>query len=456
MAINKYFGNLSTLAKRGVVAALFGSMTALLVSCGGSGTTGGNPLTNGTLSILPSTGTLYANVPVTLNVAGGTGPYFVTSNEQTVMPLNFTLSGNSFTTVPNQPGVVDTSSDPLVVPSRAVIVTARDSTGTQTTATFSVLQNFLTGYGLSISTTAACDAAGATATTASEACSGADSLISLVPISNGLRYANKQMRFTANFGAFSFILDSTGITGPTVTSTADTAGGVTARIRVTPNAATQYAQFRMTDVVTGAYRDFTFVIKNASGGNTALSALPSSISLSGATKTTCGTGLVNVFAFGGLPPYTASTTFPNSILISPPIVSRSGDAFSVQIFNATFCLNPGNVVITDAAGNHVTVDVTTTAGTADPVLPLTVAPSALCIPDNGSGVISVSGGNTNKVINSTNPGLAAAFPSTGSGSFTPTISALGLGGVLGTNVTLTVSDGANSASVSVTRKTTCP
>jgi hypothetical protein len=455
VAINKYFGNLSTLAKRGVVAALFGSMTALLVSCGGSGTTGGNPLTNGTLSILPNSGSLYANVPVTLNVAGGIGPYFVTSNEQTVMPLNFTLTGNTFTTVPNQPGVVDPQTDVNVVPSRTVILTARDSTGTQTTATFNVLQNFLTGYGLSISTTANCAAAGAGAA-ATEACAGADSLISLVPISNGLRYANKQMRFTANFGAFSFILDSTGITGPTVTSVADTAGGVTARIRVTPNAATQYAQFRMTDVATGAYRDFTFVIKNANGGNTALSALPASISLGGATTATCGTGLVNVFAFGGLPPYTAATTFPNSILISPPILSRSGDAFSVQIFNANFCLSPGNVVITDAAGNFVTIDVTTTAGTAAPLLPLAVAPSTLCVPDGGTGVVSVSGGNNNKVINSSNPGLATALPTTGTGNFTTTISSLGAGGAVGTAVILTVSDGANSSTITVTRKTTCP
>ncbi len=454
MAINNYLGNLSGLAKRGAIAALLGSMTALLVSCGGGGTTGGNPLTNGLLTILPSTGSLYANVPVTLNVAGGRPPYFVTSSEQTVMPLNFTMSGNTFTTVPNQPGVVDPQTDPNVVPSRTVILTARDADGTQTTATFNVIQNFLTGYGLSVTTTANCSGAGST--TGTEACAGEDSLISLVPISNGLRYANKQMRLTANFGAFAFILDSTGITGPTVTSTADSAGGVTARIRVTPSAITQYAQFRLTDVVTGAYRDITFVIKNSNGSNVALSALPASISLGGATTAACGTGFVNVFVFGGKPPYTAGTTFPNSISITPPIVTRSGDAFSVQIFNPNFCLNPGNVVITDAAGAFFTIDVTTTPGTATPVLPLAAAPSAVCIPDTGSAVISISGGNSNKVINSSNPALAAAVPTSGSGNFTTTINAGGAGGAIGTAVVLTVNDGANAATISVTRKTTCP
>lgn len=456
MAINKYFGNMSTLAKRGAVAALFGSMTAILVSCGGSGTTGGNPLTNGTLAILPNTGSFYANVPTTINIAGGVGPYFVTSNEQTVMPLNFTLNGNTFTTVPNQPGVVDPQTDPNIVPSRTVIVTARDSKGDQTTATYNVIQNFLTGYGLSISTTAACSGAAAAAAGGSEACAGEDSLISLVPISNGLRYAQKQMRFTANFGPFAFILDSTGITGPSVTSVADSAGGVTARIRVTANAATQYAQFRLTDVATGAYRDFTFVVKNSNGANVALSVLPASISLGGATTAACGTGLVNVFVFGGKPPYTANTSFPNSITITPPLVTRTGDAFSVSIFNPNICLSPGNVVVTDALGAFVTMDVTTTPGTTPPVLPLTVAPGALCIPDGGTGVISISGGNTNKVINSSNPGLATALPTSGTGSFTSTISSLGAGGAIGTLVTLTVSDGGTSASVSVTRKTTCP
>ncbi|MBL0124333.1 MAG: hypothetical protein IPP88_16945 [Betaproteobacteria bacterium] len=74
MTTTNYFGNMSTLAKRGAVAALFGSMTAILVSCGGSGTTGGNPLTNGTLAILPKYWFLYANTPTTINIAGGMDP----------------------------------------------------------------------------------------------------------------------------------------------------------------------------------------------------------------------------------------------------------------------------------------------------------------------------------------------------------------------------------------------
>ena len=456
MAIHKYFGNLITLVKRGVAVALLGSMAMILGSCGGGGAAGGNPLTNGALTILPNTGTWYANVPVTINIAGGREPYFVTSNEATLVAINSQISGNAFTVVPNQPGVVDPQTDPNSVPSRTVIITARDSTGTQTTGTYNVLQNFLTGYGLSISTTASCSAAGGAGAAASQACSGEDSIVTLVPISNGLRYANKQMRFQTVFGPYAFILDSTGITGPTYTTNADSAGNVIARIRVTANAPTQYAQFKLIDVATGAYRDITFTTINANGSNVPLSILPKTISLGGATTAACGTGLVNVFVFGGKAPYTADTSFPNSISVTPPIVTRSGDAFSVSVFNPNFCLAPGNVVFRDALGAFVTMDVTTTPGTAVPVLPLSVAPTAICIPDGGSAVVNISGGNANKVINSSNPALAVAVPTVGSGNFTPAINSLGAGGAIGTAVTLTVNDGATSTIISVTRKTTCP
>lgn len=452
---------MSALAKRAVVVALLGSMAVILGSCGGGGaatatTPAGNPLTNGPLAMVPNAGTMYAFTPFTINIAGGRPNYLVASNEQTVVPLNTTITGNTFTVFPNQPGVVDPQADANSVPSRTVIITARDADGAIVTGTFNVLQNFLTGYGLSISTTATCSGTAGAGAAAAQACAGEDSIITLTPVSNGLRYANKQMRFQTVFGPYAFILDSTGITGPTYTTNADSAGNVIARIRVTPNAPTQYAQFRLIDVATGAYRDIAFTILNANGANVPLSILPSTLSLSGATTATCGTGLVNVFVFGGKPPYTADTSFPNSISITPPIVTRSGDAFSVSVFNPNFCLAPGNVVFRDALGAFVTMDVTTTPGTTAPVLPLTVAPSAICVPDGGSAVVNVSGGNASKVINSSNPALAVAVPTVGTGNFTPAINSLGAGGAIGTAVTLTVNDGATSATISVTRKTTCP
>lgn len=467
MTITKYFGNLSTLAKRGFQTALLGFMTVLLVSCGGGGVDNGSPLVNGTLSILPNTGSLYANVPMQFNIAGGRAPYFITSNEQTIFPFNFTLNANSFVAAPAQPGVFDPNEDPNIVPSRTVIITVRDAAGVQVTGTYNVLQNFLTGYSLSISTTATCTTAAPAGSSGPAACAGADSLISLRPASNGLFYARKQFRFTANYGAFSFITDSTGITGPTVTATADDTGALAVRIRVTPNAPTQYAQFRMTDIVSGNYRDFTFVILNSTSGNTALSTLPSSITLTGADSTKCGTGLVNLFVFGGTPPYRASTTFPNSISITPPIINQSGDAFTVSVFNPNFCLAPGNIIVTDATGANVTVDVTTSPGTTPPVLPLTVIPGSSCLQDNpGPGntiTVLVSGGAATKLLSSSAPSFAGVLPATmtGSGTFTITAGAnyAALPGpppAVGTAVTISVTDGVTPTSFTIMRKSVCP
>ena len=457
MAMNKSFRNTGIWVKRGAIAAIFGAMSAVMVSCGGGGAAGGAPTAVGTLAILPDSGTMYANVPQLFNIAGGKAPYLVVSNEQTVLPLNFTTSSNTFTAVPNQPGVVDVTTDPNVVPSRKVSISVRDSTGTQISASYDVLQNFLTGYGLSISSIATCSKAAAAATAATQACAGAESSVTLVPVSNGLRYANKQMRLTTMFGAFGIVVDEvTGAIGPTLTKPADSTGAVNFRIKVTPNVPTQYAQFRLADVATGAYRDFTFIITNTNGAATPLSALPSSVSLTGATTASCGTGTVNVFVFGGTPPYVGSTTFPAQIQLSGTTVARSGEAFTVSMLDRSFCLNPGNLVITDATGAFITVDIKTAVGTVDPVLPLSVAPQALCIPDGGSGVINISGGNANKVLNSSNPSLAAALPTSGSGNFTVTINSLGAGGGVGTPVSITVSDGATQVPISITRKTTCP
>ena len=457
MAMNKSFRNTGIWVKRGAIAAIFGAMSAVMVSCGGGGAAGGAPTATGTLAILPESGTMYANVPQLFNIAGGKSPYLVVSNEQTVLPLNFTTSSNTFTAVPNQPGVVDVTTDPNVVPSRKVSISVRDSTGTQISASYDVLQNFLTGYGLSISSIATCTTGTAAAAAATQACAGAESLITLVPIGNGLRYANKQMRITTMFGAFGIVVDEiSGAIGPTLTKPADSTGAVNFRIKVTPNVPTQYAQFRLADVATGAYRDFTFIITNTSGASTPLSTIPSSVTLTGATKNSCGVGTVNIFVFGGLPPYVGSTTFPSQIRFSNTTVARSGEAFTVSMIDPNVCLNPGNLIVTDATGAFVSIDIKTEVGTVDPILPLAVAPQSLCIPDGGTGVVSVSGGNANKVLNSSNPSLATALPTSGSGNFTVTINSLGAGGAVGTPVSITVSDGGTQVPISITRKTSCP
>lgn len=461
MAIKHLLCNTGSWVKRGATVAALGLVSVILTACGGGGAQGGDPTAPGTpLAILPADGSMYATVPQLLTIAGGRPPYFVSSNEPSIIGINNTINGNVFTVVPNQPGVFDPNEDANAVPRRQVVLTVRDSTGTQVAGTYGVLQNFLTGYSLNLTSLVPCGTSSTTpgaAPAAVQACAGTESIIRLVPVFNGLRFANKQMRFTVNFGAFAFVLDSVGNTGGTLVATADSSGIVTARIRVLQSAITQYAQFRLADVATGSYSDQNFVITNQSGSTTALSALPSSITLSGATTATCGTGTVNLFIFGGQPPYTASVTFPNSMQVSPPILTRSGDAFTVSLNNPNFCLAPGSVVVTDAAGARVTVDVTTSVGTATPVIPLTVAPTTLaCLPNGGSASVVVSGGSATKVINSSDASLVTSSPTTLAADGTITINGVGAPPVAGTTVTLSVTDGRTTSAISVFRKATCP
>ncbi|MBL8520187.1 MAG: hypothetical protein JNK75_05895 [Betaproteobacteria bacterium] len=457
MTINHHLNTLEPTLRRGM-AALVGTVALFLAACGGGGTQGGDPNKSGDLAINPSTATMYALNPFTFFIAGGRAPYNVTSSEPTLGQFNFNTSQNQISFTPNQPGVVDVGQDPEQVPSRQMIITIRDANGTQVQGTYNVLQNFLTGYGLSISTVTTCGvAAGGGGGSAISACSGSDSLVSLVPVFNGTRIAGKQMRLTVNYGPFSFIQDGPpdGITGPNITRNADSTGGVSFRIRVLPNVITQYAQFRLTDVATGAFRNFDFVIRSAAPED--LSVIPSTITFTGANTAQCGFGSASLFPLGGKGPYRAVASNPN-LQVSPSQVN-AGEGFNLTIGPSTTCIS-ASVIVSDAEGKTSNVSVTTEAGATPPILPLTVTPSVIgCLPDLGANVaqVTVNGGNANKVIAVSSPGLLLPNPTAGSGTFVMQLTSQGVGGGTTQNVTVTVSDGsAAPATVTVGRKSTCP
>jgi hypothetical protein len=446
---------------RSVAALSVAGAAMFIASCGGGGTA--NPSTAGSLAVLPSGGSIYALTPYTINIAGGRKPYRVVSNEQTLAALNFETNDNQFTLTANQPGVVDVGQDPNQVPSRRLNISVRDANGDTVVGAYDVLQNFLTGYSLRLSSITSCGAT-STGTAGVEACAGADSLIELIPVTAGRRFERKQMRFTVIYGGFSFIQEGPpdGITGPTVTRTADDTGGVSARIRVLPNAPTQYAQFRLTDVATGNYFDYNFIITNANS-LVAFGVLPAAISLTGANTAQCGFGAVNLLPVGGRPPYTAVSSTPGQVSVSPSSVGTN-ESFAVLVSNATppTCISNASIIVTDGTGTTVQVPVTTAAGTTPPVLPLTVAPSTLCLtnaPSAGaSGSILVSGGNNNKVVSFSNPTLVSATPANPTGTTTVLLTAQGTVVAPATpTVTVTISDGSTNASMTVTRvATTCP
>ena len=241
--------------------AFIAAAALVLASCGGGGATS-SPGTVGDLALLPGSGSIYAGVPYTFNIAGGRPPFLVTSSEPTLVELNFTTSDRQFTFVARNPGVIDVGLDPDAVPSRSVNIQVRDSAGVQTfiSNTYNVLQNFFTGYSVFYSNTCAV----ATGTgPAIQACSGTDTLVGFTPVSQGTLYGNREFQLDRIRGDFSFVPEPPG-TAPQLVNTlrvrTDQTGTAFARLRVGIGAPTQLASYRITDIATGVTSNFVVMI----------------------------------------------------------------------------------------------------------------------------------------------------------------------------------------------------
>jgi hypothetical protein len=349
--------------------AFVAAVALLLGSCGGGGAAV-SPTASGDLALLPSTGSLYAGVPYTFNVAGGRKPYLIVSSEQTLLPLNFTLDGNQFTVVPFNPGVIDVGLDPAAVPSRSVNIQVRDSANQQISSTFSVLQNFFTGYGVGYSSTCASSGTGG----APQACSGQDSVANLSPTTQGALYGNKALQFDKVRGDFQFVVEDPNITPQLVnqlrTST-DQEGRARVRIRVAVGAVTQLATYKVTDLKSGATTDQVFlIVQQQPTGSITL--LPTSVSFTGAISTQCGSGTAQILVLDGAPPYTIIAAPP--IQVTPQTVAVNGGTFSVFVpIGLTACPSL-QVVVTDSQGRRATLDVKSSPGTGTPP-PIVVSPA---------------------------------------------------------------------------------
>ena len=485
--------------------AILAGSAALLGSCGGSGVSSETGTQVGALTLLPDSGTLFANVPFTFTVAGGVKPYTITTSEQSLIaPL--TVNSNTFTVVPNNPGVVDPQTDPLLVPARSIIFTIRDNRGAQVvtgSTSFKILQNFITGYSLSINALFSCGGTsttqpggGATTTTgvAVAACVGSESSIDLRPTSAGVLYTNRPLRFTINYGQFLFIdknstppnaavsslvLTTSGATVPGGTE----AGSLRAFLRPLDTARTQYAGLRITDVQSGVYRDVDFLITNASV-TAPLALIPTSLGpLAGPDNSKCGSGGVDVRISGGVAPYTISVSANSraSVTVNPSVVFSANGLFTVGVSAAPApnnCLNePNAVTVTDAAGQIATFAVNTVPGTGAPVQALSVVPNApICLLNTpgSSTQIAIFGGNATKAVisrditvataisGSSTSGTGTTASSTTSPTYTitntrpvtvpPTVPATTIPGA----TFIDISDGANTITLAVKVAATCP
>lgn len=433
-----------------LAAVVLGASTLFLQSCGGGGASSETGLQVGALSILPATGTMYASVPFEITVAGGRGPYRVISNEQTVLPVNITVNGNRFTVVPNNPGVVDPNTDPNVVPSRTAILTVRDNAGTEITGTYNVLQNFMTGYTVSVNSISRCGVIDPEVVV--PACAGFESRVDVRPTSAGLLRAQRQLRFTVLYGPLAYIQDDNLTLANSYLLTTDSNGTGVARFVPTAGSFTQYVAIRVTDVQTTAYRDIVMTLLSAPTGP--LTAIPDTLpALVGANSAQCGFGTASVVVTGGTPPYTLTTTSPGIIATPTTIASTAGSSSISYGGGVAPNCTQGQVVITDAAGSVVTVTANSSPGTAAPATPLNVSPTSFCFTAAGqTGTSQVTGGNNAKVINSSNTAVATVGSATGAGNFPVTITA---GAALGTSQ-VSINDGAGAVVVTVTRAAVCP
>jgi hypothetical protein len=342
--------------------AFIAAAALVLASCGGGGATS-SPGSAGNLQLLPGAGSIYAGVPTTFNIVGGRAPYLVTSSEPTLIEVGFTTSSNDFTIVARNPGVIDPQSDPDEVPRRTVNIEVRDSNGRATTNTYFVLQNFFTGYGAFYANTCAAP----TAADAPQACSGTDTVVNLVPVSNGTLYGDRDFELRKVRGDFQWVHENPATTPQlvdTIRVRTDHEGKAIIRMRVTIAAPTQIATYTVTDVATGATTTHNFIIVQQAAFDV-ITLVPNEVTFTGGLATECGLGSADVFVFGGTPPYTV--TAPAGLAISPTTVASSGGKFAVTAPRASApCPPDATVLVADSRGSIGTVTVIRAAGAGTP------------------------------------------------------------------------------------------
>ena len=402
------FHSLRTSLAGGVLVAI----AALLVaSCGGGG--GGSNNTGGNLFLLPNLNvTFYAGVPATMNISGGRWPYRITSSQPGVFPVPSEISANSFTVIPSNPGVIDTAAQtPTALPVITVQVAVTDAENNFQQASIQVAQNFLTGYGLSF-TSSGCTAAGG-AGTAPPACAGGETLVCLRPVFNGALVGLRTLRLDTLRGPVTWLYPNGQVAGNSVTVTTDHEGEACAIFRADTGVGTQFVVFRVTDVETGVSVEESVVLTGVATASE-LEILPDTFTFTGATTAECGTGSGQFLVFDGVPPYTATSTFAE-VTVQPATTDAQPGKFTFNVSNPNVCLTDATIVVTDSRLVRGTVKITTEAGTAaPPPPPLRAIPSTLtlhCTTPTASILVAGGADPTAAVTPSTADPTLTATPS---------------------------------------------
>ncbi len=398
---------------RPALATLALAALALLGGCGGGSGAPNNPyapkpVAPGPLLIIPSSITVYANTPALLTVIGGVPPYLVTSANPALLPVG---SSTSTGTVVLLPGNVATT--------ESVLITVTDSAATQAQATATVqpapIFNTLT-------ITPASSACGA-----NTICSGQTGTAAVtVTGPGGAGTPGRQVKFDVISGAFA--IQSSDPANPLVASltvVSDQFGHAEVIVQANVAAPTQPAQIRATDVTSGEQQTAQFTIVQTINGSAVLSVVPATATITGPDNATCSTGFtVTYYIYGGTPPYTVASTFPNAVGIFGVPVLMSGGAFRA-VTNGN-CVNPLVFTISDATGLQTTATLINQLGTLTPPTPppspITVSPASYTVMGAGSCTgktfpFTISGGTPPFSVASSGAVIVPSPVTTSPGSF---------------------------------------
>ncbi len=359
-------------------------LAAALVSCGGG--VSGPPAVNDPtrITILPDTATLYSGLPTTFVLSGGTGAYFVSSSNQSVVPVSGFVNGSTLVVVPN-PVAIDTT----------VTLTVRDSGATPTvSATLTVhpgtVSNNIT---IAATSTQGCSPA---------ICSGGDASVSVTISQGGIPLAARGIQFDVVSGDFRFITSAPGAATETLATSiivaTDQSGLAQARIRVTPAAPNQTALLRITDIASGAFQNASFVIAQSTGSSPGFFALPASVTFTGVNDSSCANNVTaQISVFGGQPPYTVSGS-STAFQVGPTVIAASGGSFGVRALGVCTDTTGVQLVVSDSGGNTTMVTLVNKLGTLT-TPPLVVAPTAVTLTNcTGTATATVAGGTGNAYI----------------------------------------------------------
>lgn len=434
----------------GCAFALFAAV--MLGSCGGGGASGTNQ--GGNLVLLPQSGTFFAGMPATMTVVGGRRPYRIVSSEPGILPVPSEVNGNSFTVIPNNPGVIDSGITEGQLPLRTILVSVTDAENGFQQSEIRVAQNFLTGYGLNFISNCPLPSG---SQLPPQACAGGETTVRVEANFNGSLIGFRTYRLETVRGPITW-LHPDNTTGNSVTVTTDHEGKTFAVFRVNNNIESQVAIIRLVDVATGVSTEHVVpVVGNQLASE--LEIIPDEFTFTGPNTAACGTGSAGFLVFDGQPPYTAFSSFAQ-VTVTPTQSNDQPGRFQFSVNDPNTCLSNATIVVTDARNIRGTVTITTEPGTADPPPPpLRAIPSTItltCAILSGSTLIAGGADPTAPVTSSeSDPNLSTVDgPRNVTVTFTPPS-----GGVTASGGTVTtpvsVTDGAQVIVVSVRHPADC-